>query len=797
MLDVDAASQASGDEEYLISRLVRRLRPREGWHVLLLGLVAVGTLPASAIEGRLVPGLEPVLLLSSLGFLCSWWFAHRRLPGWGAAIVMAALGVLADLIWGVHALAFWPLVRQSATWLIWLVGKRAISAPAVTYFGDQWASLATFARRVSWWLAGVFSGQGVADNLVLIGVAGLLAWGVAAWTGWWLVRRGQPFVALLPTGLLLAQLVFYLDQGVHWLVIYLGSMVLLLGLARLELLMQRWDAAGVDYSPEIRLEVAMVGVAIAGLVMVLAPFLPLPSLRTVSDAFWRVFREPYQSFEDRLEQSFPGVRPGRSLVPASGVAAGGLPRAHLLGGRPELREEVALRVRVRGALPGERLYWRGQTFARYNGHGWENEPAALDQGFAAGMPWTDEPAMAARHPVLSAVEVVAATRAVVYAAGEPISVDRPYHAVQRAPGDLIALRLPDAATRYTVLAEVTTATPEQLRAAPTTYPRAISELYLELPEELPAELAALAAEITRGAQTPYERALAIEAALRQIPYSLDVPIPPPDREVVSWFLFELRRGYCDYFATAMVVLSRLNGIPARLAVGYAQGSYDGRGDLYTVTEMDAHSWPELYFPEYGWIPFEPTPAQVLPGRENLPWPMAGLYPEEEAGGVSLDAGLAELRHLAAVQAAQTARLATTQRLLVLVNGLLLCWFAMRLMGWPLRWGLPDVAQGAGYWFAVLARWGQRLGRPLQPTDTPREYAVALADIAEELVARSQRLSPAAEVVKADAMELAQAYEALVYGDGTHVAQLTESDRRSWKRLWAALRRLWLRRWLII
>ena len=102
------------------------------------------------------------------------------------------------------------------------------------------------------------------------------------------------------------------------------------------------------------------------------------------------------------------------------------------------------------------------------------------------------------------------------------------------------------------------------------------------------------------------RLLAIEAYLRTISYTLDVPAPPLDRDVADYFLFDLRRGYCDYFATAMVVLARSVGIPARLVTGYASGGYDVISAQFVVLEKDAHSWVEVYFPSYGWVEFEPT-----------------------------------------------------------------------------------------------------------------------------------------------------------------------------------------------
>src|SRR6185369_13782652 len=103
-------------------------------------------------------------------------------------------------------------------------------------------------------------------------------------------------------------------------------------------------------------------------------------------------------------------------------------------------------------------------------------------------------------------------------------------------------------------------------------------------------------------------AIALQNALREYPYSLKLPPPPEDQDLVDAFLFTIKTGYCDYYASAMVVMARSLGIPARLAVGYRTGTYDAEANAYRVSLADAHSWPELYFAGYGWIPFEPTGA---------------------------------------------------------------------------------------------------------------------------------------------------------------------------------------------
>ncbi len=83
-------------------------------------------------------------------------------------------------------------------------------------------------------------------------------------------------------------------------------------------------------------------------------------------------------------------------------------------------------------------------------------------------------------------------------------------------------------------------------------------------------------------------------------------MPPQGRDIIDWMLFDLKEGFCNYYATAEIVMLRLLGIPARLAVGYAQGERDAETDAFIVRQRDAHAWPEVYFPRYGWIEFEPT-----------------------------------------------------------------------------------------------------------------------------------------------------------------------------------------------
>ena len=130
----------------------------------------------------------------------------------------------------------------------------------------------------------------------------------------------------------------------------------------------------------------------------------------------------------------------------------------------------------------------------------------------------------------------------------------------------------------------------------------------QVPPDLPAELVQLSRDVTRGADTDYAKAAAIQAFLRsQNNFTYDVKQRPGNGyQALVNFLLRDRRGYCEQFASSMAMMARVNGIPARVAVGFLPGVLtDGR---YDVSVRDMHAWPELYFANYGWVRFEPTPG---------------------------------------------------------------------------------------------------------------------------------------------------------------------------------------------
>ena len=197
---------------------------------------------------------------------------------------------------------------------------------------------------------------------------------------------------------------------------------------------------------------------------------------------------------------------------------------------------------------------------------------------------------------------------------------------------------------YRTISSVSVATDDDLREAPTVYSGFITDHYLQLPPALPQRIKELAEGVTTGLDNPLDKAVAIRDFLRSpaFTYSQDIEGPPPDMDGVDWFLFESREGYSDYYGSAMAVMLRSLGVPARMAAGYAPGE-DSEEGYRVIRDWDSHGWVQVYFPNYGWIDFEPTPN--WPTHQRVPPPAVVDEFDEDftgEGGDEMDSFLDEL-----------------------------------------------------------------------------------------------------------------------------------------------------------
>ena len=167
----------------------------------------------------------------------------------------------------------------------------------------------------------------------------------------------------------------------------------------------------------------------------------------------------------------------------------------------------------------------------------------------------------------------------------------------------------EAGDSYEMRTFVSEAENEDLSEAGAGYSGFLTDHYLQVPASLPQRVRDLATRLTADAETPLDKVLAIQDYLRgpDFEYSQDIDRPPRNTDGVDHFLFETRKAYSDYFASAMAVMLRTVNVPARLAAGYAPGEAESDPTRRAIRDSDSHGWTQVYFPGHGWIDFEPTP----------------------------------------------------------------------------------------------------------------------------------------------------------------------------------------------
>ncbi len=761
--------------------------------LLLIALVCVALGLADLIRG-LDAGL--LLPIAVAGMLVGWLLARSLLPGWLAGVLAAALGAAAVLI-RVGRLG------RSLTALLGSLGELAWeflrwpldgSAPDTSSIPPALAELekgtSTLLTHLREWSTAVTGGQAAWDPVATAFVWGLVLWMAAVWASWAVRRRHQPLQGIAPAGTVLAIALSYAWANPYLLWILLGATLLLLAVSGQVVREGRWEIAGIDFSPELRLDLALVAVPLSLALMAAAILAPSISARPVVKFAQRLFVE-HLSGGKQVADSMglePLAGPGVAL---DQIRAAGLPNRGLIGSGPELSEQEVMVIHLEEYAPaaetlsslldtGPRYYWRAVTYDDYNGRGWRTDETKK-VSYRAGERATFQTEFEEQawinpdvHRTLrQEIQVVADLGGILYRAGELVTADQDYRVAWRSPGDVFGAEI-DAQV-YRVDSLVPVVSEAQLRAARNDYPQSIRDRYLVLPLLVPARVRSLAYDLTASEPTAYDKARAIETYLRTLPYTLDLPAPPPNRELADYFLFDLRRGFCDYYATTMVVLARAAGLPARLVSGYIGGTYDEADARYVVSAADAHSWVEIYFPGYGWIEFEPTggrPAIVRPAATfpvDLSEPQTPLKPRK-SGRLAPDRIL---------------WLGVLGGLVSLGLGGLAWWLTD---GWRLRRLPPAAAVGTLY--HRLYRHGRRLALPMEAGETPYEFAAGLTGHITQL-AQERDADADSSPISREVRWLTELYVRSLYSP--HKANASEQAQaiRAWQRLRRHLWRAWV------
>ena len=299
-----------------------------------------------------------------------------------------------------------------------------------------------------------------------------------------------------------------------------------------------------------------------------------------------------------------------------------------LGQIGEIKKNSAVVMRVQTGKPVayDRLRWRGIALTIFDGKRWSSnerngqtllpnpdgwiytaDSAQKMDSLGPGLFYTVFLEPLATDAIFVPGRVISLKGNFTGESGSSFSLVRRAYIIRDSTGTLLNPFHNYAAIRYSGFSRLPPSNVAKLRAAPTDYPGEITAAYLQLPK-LDPRIPGLASQITRNAQTPFDKALAIESYLRtRYAYSLDLTGKPGD-DPLAHFLFVTRAGHCEYFASAMAILLRTLGIPSREVNGFLPGEYNDLGGDYIVRASDAHSWVEVYFPGNGWQTFDPTPA---------------------------------------------------------------------------------------------------------------------------------------------------------------------------------------------
>ncbi|HEY7439797.1 MAG TPA: DUF3488 and transglutaminase-like domain-containing protein [Acidimicrobiia bacterium] len=391
-----------------------------------------------------------------------------------------------------------------------------------------------------------------------------------------------------------------------------------------------------------------------------------------------------------------------------------------LRGRPD--NTVVMRVR---ASSGD--FWQAQTFDRWDGRVWtvsDDRPTPLRGGTSIPIPGVD--ADGVRFPDVPTDELVQTyyldrdAPNMIFGAESPVRLYFPEHIVFQVPDGSVraGVNLYNGAV-YTVVSRRALTTPTVLRAANDRLeiPPSILEQYAAAPVTT-SRVRALAARITAAAPTTYDKVRALEAWMSaHTKYTIDIPPLPKGADAVDQFLFVDRRGFCEQIGTSLVVMLRSLGIPARLAVGYAQGERNPFTGLYEVRASDAHAWAQVYFPGVGWQSFDPTASVPLAGDSAINGAGSGAW-------AYLTAHLSIPRWLAPAGSALV--------VLIVVAALGVGIRRRRRSGRSVA-----VPSWASQRLGELETWGATHGRARAPSESTRRYTAALASLDDHRAARIQ------------------------------------------------------------
>ncbi len=584
------------------------------------------------------------------------------------------------------------------------------------------------------WVGKFINGGTSREPIIFIMHTSAVFWIMGYSAAWWTQRSDKIWRVVVPSGMVLLSVVYYYFGPRPlwlWLATYIIASFLYIAFTWLNSQQNTWRTNNVFFEKKLGLNVALAGLILSVATLTLAWQVPTleanPTVTTALDST----TPAWQKFQNTWTRLFSSLR--TYSAPTSDTFSNNL----TLGGPRNVSESLVMDVFVEEELPY--AYWHAISYETYEDGLW-NSPEGETTEYIPDEGLIEVPSFKSRQTITQTVRNYLPSAGQIYGMPDIIGSDRQMFLTGRTlPGESIeqinmvqSKYVLQQGEVYNSASQFSVATQFELQNASTSYPE-WADSYLDLPDTISARTRDLAEEIALQHSNPYDQAIAIQNFLRQhIEYNDQISAPPNGVDPVDYVLFEEPEGYCNYYSSAMVVMLRHMGIPSRPASGFAGGEFIEDAGLYRVRLQDAHTWVEAYFPEYGWIQFEPTASIVVPARpvgglaaENnepitpaLPDPGGPNFLEEDLfpGGEGFE-DFSELEPPPTF----SAQIVTIPAILSLVLIIVVAG-AFLYTGLNNRRVESDLIKS----YDKLGQWGQSLGVQINPSQTPAERAKALS-----------------------------------------------------------------------
>jgi transglutaminase-like putative cysteine protease len=555
--------------------------------ILLISIFVVLTLRLAATGW--VSGLIKVQNILPFACMLGIWVGFSRFS-WRVSVLV---GVVYGLI--------------GVTWLIGNVFQP--NGPWIERIKDITLRLADTWRDVQ-------AGHPAGDTILFYGMITVLVWIFAYSGAFLLVRKGIIWPYLIPSMILFLLIdrfdLFTRNRSILYLVI---SLLAIIAIARSYLIHKRksWYGMGTENIAEAEGELTRITILLT-LAFILSIAL-LPGTGSDYDPAERAWRSTSQSWGKVRRQLANIFAPLRS---SSSFSTGVYTDELNLGTNANQSDSPALEITSNLKNPEDyRFYWRARSYDKYEDGVWTSSSESLS-AIEETIDAQQQPDWKKREQLTFYATVYLDRLSMLYTEQNPHETSvlvEPFYYTQNSLFLDVDRLEPESSllygASYAFSSDIARPGAQDLLQADPSLPENFPSIYLQLPDNFPARMADLANRITQNHPTTYEKTQAVIDYLRtQMQYQPSVEPSPRGRDPIDYFLFDTRSGFCNYYASAAVLLLRSAGIPSRMVVGFSQGEYDATTATYTVRMKDSHAWPEVYFNNYGWIPFEPTSNQA-------------------------------------------------------------------------------------------------------------------------------------------------------------------------------------------